>query len=815
MQQLPWVDNAMNQSFLMLTNNGVHKIIKMKPIDEFIDILTRSKPPLPLITDEDFKRLLQEDSRPVYTKRRVEHRSKGDHAELLRKIKSFIHKYSEMEVCIMCQSIICGVPVIARLQVEQVARLKRLVMHLLKEYEGGRLLNAEYDRNGYINYSFSTEALRTVTGRLLRPILFRFIAEKNPINNNLEFNCIWSPDIIYNIMMPLIELERHIGSLRQYSGTTALVSDNTNRMVAEDSVLAAIMNRRNPSSGSHRSSVEQDQFMAKEDLRQRESEKLKVLWRMIKRIIQALYILKKLIELREANLIPVKIDGLENMLFKDFALSSKGYYDIQRILKDVIRSILTNASINLANSITYDLQINKVASDEFVQYLQTHANIFFTASDMFEYDSDVSLQELKILLSKSYSTLSSKVDKKVKEYTNHMLAAMRSRTWTYCNDVTITKLEEKCNFLIDNLGRLGYDGAIEVCLALAANFGHEKHSIGPIVNATYIAVTNTVMYKDPVWMDEFHEKDFSDLSSLNDTLQEFSNIKDNRVVMKMKCYNVLIDFIMNIKKDKNILTDKQRDILDEGVFDMQSSYEDRKEELFTYVLTYVTKCNQEADFLKLLCDRLLLDDSLHNDLISLENTSYVENYLKEHYKWDLLYDYYMKNNQYDAAAELMYEVATVNGKITIDKRLNYLEKCKKSYDLFIANVSENIFAQGRGSRGGAAGNNARLKLADSLDFNIQLCKLQEDFFTNLLNDNIRFPDDDLHTLFNDKVGIESLLDRMQAANKHDFVLRLMSILPVEVVATLDGRFNEQYFKNSLREIIRTEFDRAENNTFDR
>ena len=816
MQQLPWVDSAVNPSFLMLTNNGVHKIVKMKPIDEFIDILTRARPPLPLITDEEFRRLLQEDSRPVYTKRRVEHRSKGDHAELLRKIKSFIHKYSEMEVCIMCHSILCGIPVIARLQAEEVERLKRFVMYLLKEFEGGRLLNAENDRNGYINLSVSTEALRTVAGRLLRPILFRFIAEKNPFTNNLEFNCIWTPDTIYNIMVPLIELEKRIDILRGYSGTTALVIDN-NRTIAEDSVIAAIINRKMPSNGGNRGNSDQDKLMANEGLRQRESEKLKILWRFTKRAIQALYILRKLIELREAKLVPIKLELFDNLMFKDFALSSKGYYDIQKVLKEVIRSILTNSSINLANSATYDFQINKAASDQLVKYFQDHSNIFFTSSDMYEYDSDVSLQELKILLSKSYSTMSSKVDKKVKEYTNYMLAAMKSRSWTYCNDLTITKLEEKCNFLIDNLGRLGYDGAIEVCLALAANFGHERLSGGPTVTSNSLTVATSAVYRDPAWMDEFHEKDFSDLSALNDTLQDFNVIQENRNNMKIKCYRVLIDLIMNIKKDKNILTEKQRDILDEGVFDMQSSYEDRKEELFTYALTYVTIRNQESDFLNQLCTRLLIDGetdkSLHKDLISLDSISFVENFLKEKYKWDLLYDHYMKNNRYDEAAALMYEVATVAGAITIDKRLIYLEKTKKSYDLFIANVSENIFAQGRGARGGAR--NERLKLADTLDFNIQLCKLQEEFFTNLLNDNIRFPDEDLTKLFNNKSGLESLLMRMQEEHKHDFVLRLMSIIPVDIMATLDSHFDEQFFKHSLSEIIRAEFDRAENNNVER
>lgn len=812
MQQLPWVDAPVNQSFLMLTNNGVHKMIKMKPIDEFVDILTRPRPPLPLITDEDFKNLLKEDSKEVYTKRRKEQRSKVQHADLLKKIKSFIQKYSEMEVCVMCQSIICGVPVIARLQQDEVARLKKLAMHLLKEYRGGGLLMVAKAATN----SVSTEALRTVAGRLLRPILFRFIAERNPVNNYLEFNCIWSPNVLYNIMTPLIELKKHIEYLRQYSGTTALSTDRSNRFVAEDSVFAAIMNRKMPQTGSHRNSAENDESRDNEAFRHEGGETLKMLWRIIQRTIQALYILMKLIELRDLNLIPVNIDALDNMLFKDFALSSNGYYDIQKILKNTIGSILSNSSINLANPVTYDFQINKSASDELVNYLQTHANIFFTASDMFEYVSDVSIQELKILLSKSYSTMSSKFDKKVKEYTNHMLAAMRSRTWTYCNLVTITKLEEKCNYLIDNLGRLGYDCAIEVCLALAANFGHERHSVGPIVTANYTTAANAAIYRDPTWMDEFHEKDFSEFSSLSGTLQEFNDIKDCRTVMKIKCYEVLVNLIMNIKKDKNVLTEKQRDILDEGVFDMQSSYEDRKEELFTYVLTYVTKRNQESDFLKLLCDNLLKDGTSNSDLISLENTSYVENYLTDNSRWDLLYDYYMKNNQYDAAALLMYEVATVNGEIfpiTIDKRLSYLEKCKKSYDLFIASVSENIFAQGRGNRGGPV--NSRLQLADSLDFNIQLCKLQEEFFTNLLNDNVPFGEGDLKTLYNDKAGLESLLDRMRVVNKHDFVLRLMSIIPVDIVATLDGRFNEQYFKHSLSEIIRAEFNRAENNNCDR
>ena len=585
-QHIPLADYASQRKFLCLTSSGMHVLAKRRPVDELY-------------------RLLSDD-----------HVRPDDLA-----INHFFKQHNDVQACAMCYALACGVPADAggsgfidpRIPAPHTA-LSRIQSRAVLVVQALRLTLPSFETYPVFRTkpSSSTEALRLVASRFIRPVLGQRIVGAG----ETDVSPVWSRELLSSIYTPLDQLKSIIESLLKYSARPATVGAGS---AASSDSIATYMQAH---SHAHINDSVRHDIAAKEE----EDATLRKLHMFLQRCTQALYLLDSLYILKKIKLIPVPWGRLGNTVFWEFAFSPVSHAALKTVVKDLLREV--NARPEKAH-----------IANQFAADLERHAPLFFSAGDRYEFLADRGLEELKKELHGSAAGTNA-FEVKAQEYVRTLINA--SKFWSFVESVEDrpdqpSKLTLTTNSLASTLGMTGYCGVVDLCFATAENFGGQN---------------SRGSYGLPLGERDAKQAPAPPTGLDGDRLKESEAQRGKRA-----CYECLLRHLLEVKSSPQRFAERFGDAASTRRFSNQ-------EQAFRHLVDRCMSLSDDPTFIDLLCQRLYAADAEEVVL-----WPFAERFLRDKEEPRLLHRFYECHHMHARAASLMQQMACSEQSIDISHRV--------------------------------------------------------------------------------------------------------------------------------------------------
>lgn len=445
-QHVPCTSVSLRRHFLVLTNQGIHILRKLRPAD----VLYRQLSQVSASADDS--------------------------------CRQFFLSFGPLESSAMCVALACGLPCdagsMAAPSVGQVTAWKplesvqmRAMSLMLAQTQGPQFKNpnaglsaangaALQDSRLVISstathelvHSSAHNALYLVCSRILRPIWLRNVVDKD----GMKLTSTWTPAVIADIRGPLAELRQ---LLKSFFATAVLGSK-----VAQDQGGAKHLLDRAPEdlmTGQMRQ-LAQAGVSADRQIQMRaraiEDASIQALYSLVAKALQAL----SFIDILSSSGARVPWASLGQVSFRSLVVSSRAHEGVKRLVNAVI-SDLTGGNARSA------------AARHVVEALSRECSYYFTPGDRCLYEVNLLLPELR----KRIEHLSSGTGLAGLEGAGLLADVQKcvqllhgaARYWRTLESVQGEQAElwKQCSALIE-LAELGREGAVDLCLIAAANF---------------------------------------------------------------------------------------------------------------------------------------------------------------------------------------------------------------------------------------------------------------------------------------------------------------------------------------------------------
>eukprot|EP01038_Epipyxis_sp_PR26KG_P007824 gene7824-10628_t len=632
-QHIPISSISTQRHFLVLTNNGIHILKKVRPSDVLYRQISQFN------RDNSF-------------------------------FQHFFNSYGSVQASAMCIALACGLPADAggtestdpsvltsMVPIDTIQKVSINIMRALTEsatYKviGSGNLTALTVKDSRVVLNGSThefirspihEALYMVVSRILRPIWLRDVVV------NGELSDIWTAALMNQIRVPLF----HIQKLLKSYFASAILSDpnkvdfitNLNQNPSEHLITSQMHIQAQIHENPEKTLLHQARSL--------EDASINSLYRLISRVLHGLSLIEILSQMQIQWKITIKWMNLSLTSFRALVISSKLHEKVKLLISDLIKHM--NDS-----SIVEKSQI----SDQIIEWMTSNCYHYFSIGDLYTFQVSRLIKDLNFALTSNHSSNRGIVFEKEHESTIReiiRLVILSSKYWNALEDVKDilngepSILSGTCDILM-KYGSLGRDGIVELCFATANNFIRKHDSRGAGVIST---ISSELSIHSGFSEESWDRGLYHGGSILNES--------DSTIAIKA-CYGCIIKHIFLIGADIPQLGEGSV-----GLVDMQNPTA-AAERNMSAIITKATKSTTDPLFHELLYDRLLVDN--RQQLITI-HSGFVEEFLREKDSL-LLYSYYEVHCEYLKAANLMSLLAKTDKDLDISIRIDFLTKAVSS-----------------------------------------------------------------------------------------------------------------------------------------
>jgi len=592
-QHIPCASVSLQRQFLVLTNQGVHSLRKLRPAD----VLYRH---LSLVNN------LADDQ-----------------------CQFFFSSFGALEASAMCVALACGLPsdaggdsnalsqtAVIRRPLETIQMRAMSVMLGLTQGPTYRKLGvglgtgatALKDSRLVLNdssYEFvrssAHEALYLVASRILRPLWLRAV-----VQDDLHVSSAWTVPLIAEVRAPLVELQKLIKGFfstavvdtKQQQDYLASLSSK----ISEDMVTRQMLDHAQQNVNAER--VLQLQAKTLEDA------SINALYRLITKALQALSFIEVLLSVSKKWKLEVQWAQLGRISFKALVVSPKVHENVKKLVTALINDLSSSNNVSVV--------------DQVIDWLTRECSFYFTKGDRCAYEASKLLSAIqKQINSGSGLTAGSHLWQEVQEQSRHcaQLLLGSAQYWRSVDAVRgeSSELWRKCTALLE-LEQAGRDGVVDLCLSAAENFSAPSHS--SVIPSFFFSPSRTGG-ADPFGQ----SKDLAVASGGN--VWEQHLYRDNSMLSEVDrlageeaCYQCLVQHILSVG------TDVRR--LGAGILPVAlpsgengDPLEVARSAMYKMIVRAVGSCSSML-FHSLLGDRLLRD---HQNVLLSVRSAHVEEYL--------------------------------------------------------------------------------------------------------------------------------------------------------------------------------------------
>jgi hypothetical protein len=447
-QHLPCTSTTTRRHFLVLTNQGVHFLRKLRPAD----VLYRSLSQVSQQTDEQ--------------------------------CRTFFSAFGALESSAMCVALACGLPgdagamtaptvALAQRGAQwkplETIRMRAMsvmlgltqgpVIKSLGTGQGAAAGAAMKDSRMVISdasnefvHSSAHDALYLVSSRILRPLWLR-----NVVRNG-QVTTAWTPQVIAEVRGPLTEL-RNV--LKGFFATAVV-----NAKQSQDHYLAVLANKASEDMVTRQMMTQAQQSVNTERLNQQrarglEDASIHALYRLVGKALQALSFIEVLASVGQKGTVRVQWAKLGDITFRSLVVSARVHENVKKLVTTLINDLTQSGS--------------PAAVEGVIDWLSKECSFYFSAGDRCSYEATRLLaslqQEIKSMSGAGVagSRQWSQMQGQVQHCVQLLLGA--AKYWRSLDTVQgeESELWRKCTALL-GLEAIGREGVVDVCLAAAANF---------------------------------------------------------------------------------------------------------------------------------------------------------------------------------------------------------------------------------------------------------------------------------------------------------------------------------------------------------
>lgn len=692
MQHVPAPACSLQRQFLVLGKNGIHVILKRRPVEYLYDHLSRN-----------------ENVRAIFSQS-----------------KELYDAFGAVEFCVMCLGIACGLPADVGDNALMTADAHQTPPYISQQIRFRAVhtmiqvvdacdtssTSGQSQQVPAVGQNLSTPpsnpvitGLSVLAGRLLRPVWFRMIATDYRESESRPLATLWSLELITSILNPLVCLLDVIAK----TYPTSITTDPT---IILPALVAPV--------GLPVMSMPGQVGMQKppEDVHREEKLAISKLYRLLKRATQALQLLRLL-------LVAERVWKWSDWLVKDPKggdISWSRWTWSQECFRGVtFRVFVTDETLHgktsaFLTALISSMSRRREAADKvalFTSTLDEECYMYYGLGDRKTNKAKEELSELQNLTSSSLSTTSAAIQARVQRavsMTNEAARYWRTKQRIDKRENTVmlgrgdSDLETCCEALLAHGDETALDGIVDVCLTAADNFTNHSFSIPASGQGQFFRATsdsNGYVAGGESDRGLYHGSVIHDASER----EECCNI----------CYDVLVKFICRSGK--------------RSVSHSSSIARGRSDDLMGRMVSRaVQRAGSDPRFQHKLC-QALLDGPDRNEKQFLDlRSSFVDEYLRSSNrpdKWTKLCQWYSYHGQHQRAGEVLYEQAIIshsdpqfNGSMprpTLETRKFYLKQAVASAQTVISTMTY-----------AGAANNAALLTCTNYCECLQLAEIQSD-----------------------------------------------------------------------------------------
>mmetsp|Transcript_24760 Transcript_24760/g.36519 ORF Transcript_24760/g.36519 Transcript_24760/m.36519 type:complete len:1559 (+) Transcript_24760:131-4807(+) len=670
---LPVPSAAVQRQLLCLTNQGMHVINKLRPVDYLMRILSM----------------------------------RGTGHEYLSAAQSFFGHYGAVQSCAMCVGIACGLPGDAGggegidpsipITAPAADEVRRRAVSIMLQLGGA----ASFRRNkvlGWapnvadITYSQSYDAITLFASRVLRPIWFREIIfhEKHsgssvsgnviPAKNRLKF--LLSQSDMNSIRQPLIQL---LGVLREYfASAIRRPPQETSRNAPTNSVQTGKANVIVRQLGMN--SRARDAEVTREiDAKRQEEAAYNALYRLLSRSCQALSLFDILLSAERNHNISINWSDLNGKMFSDIVTTAAAHESVKR---------LVNGALQDQSSSSRTTHV----ADEITLQLSRFCYLWFSRGDKFLYEG------LKALMAGHTAPAGSSERASYVTQAGGLLC-QAARYWRSLNDVEGEKsiLWSTCAQLI-TLGGNAPERVVDLCVSASENFGGGKGS-----SDSHHSLMSA--FESGAESEEW-EKDLYHGGGV------FTS--EERLRARKDCYECLLNEIKRVRVSA--------DRLGGGVVtvDAGQNNSENSQSTASRMIAYALATSDDKVFHEQLYEDLYKLDS--EQLVYIQSR-HIENFLREKDAL-ILYRHYVWHGRHAQAAFLMDLLAHREEDTEIDTRIEHLIRAVNSANR-ACNTADTTAAMRVGVESAEVLANYSFDKVEDLTGKLQIAELQREVSNTL------------------------------------------------------------------------------------
>lgn len=442
-QHVPCASVSLQRQFLVLTNQGVHSLRKLRPAD----VLYRHLSQVNNLADDQ--------------------------------CQYFFLSFGALEASAMCVALACGLPCDAggdSNALSQTAAMRRpletIQMRAMSVMLGltqgptyrkvgtgtGGAAPALKDSRLVLNdssYEFvrssAHDALYLVASRILRPLWLRAV-----VQGDSRISSTWTVPLIAEVRAPLVELQKLIKGFfstavvdtKQQQDYLASLSSK----ISEDMVTRQMLDHAQQNVNADR--VLHVQAKTLEDA------SINALYRLVTKALQALSFIEVLLSVSKKWKLEVQWAHLGAISFRALVVSPKVHENVKKLVTALINDLSNSNNVGVV--------------DQVIDWLTRECSFYFTKGDRCTYEASKLLGMIqKQIKSGSGLTAGSHLWQEVQEQSRHcaQLLLGSAQYWRSVDTVRGENCElwRKCTALLE-LEQAGRDGVVDLCLAAAENF---------------------------------------------------------------------------------------------------------------------------------------------------------------------------------------------------------------------------------------------------------------------------------------------------------------------------------------------------------
>lgn len=586
-QHIPCASASLQRQFLVLTNQGIHSLRKLRPADVLYRILSQVNN-------------LADDQ-----------------------CNAFFSSYGKLHASTMCVALACGLPsdaggdsnalnqsAVIRRPLETVQTRAMSVVLGMTEGPGVKNSNTGAasastaapkdsrlvvsDSSEFVR-SYAHEALYVVASRVLRPVWLHSV-----VQGDSHLSAVWTVQLIAEVRAPLVELQKLI---KGYFSTAVVDTKQQQDYLASlSSKMSEDMVTRQMLDCAQQNAKLED--VLKVQAKTTEDASINALYRLVTKSLQALSFIEVLLSVSKKWKLQVQWARLGAITFKALVVSPRVHDNVKKLVTALINDLTRSNNLNIV--------------DQVIDWLSRECSFYFTKGDRCAYEAGKLLSVIqKQIKSGSGLTAGSHQWQEVQEQSRQcaQLLLGSAQYWRSVDTVRgeTSELWLKCAALLE-LEQAGRDGVVDLCLAAAENFSAPNDGF--------------IFSPSRAGADPFNQsRDLASLSSGNAWEQHL--YRDNatlsevdRLAGEEACFHCLVQHILTVGADVRRLG--------AGILPITFSsgengdpLEVAQSAMHKMIVRAVAGCSNML-FHTLLGDRLLRD---HQSVLLSVRSAHVEEYL--------------------------------------------------------------------------------------------------------------------------------------------------------------------------------------------